>query len=250
LKLANRVGKRLSKEGIEFQAKPLYAWTTSLCRLILRIQNYRHGGALLITPDRELSGLKVRHALSYTRFRTAIEDKVFFEELYHRAWKEARKRWQSDLPIPTDVHLDEVVCKDDLKDARLELDGAIWFISLLSRVDGLVLLTPEFDIRGFGVEITASEIPSRVFTAGNPAGSMNALKVLEYERFGTRHRSMMRYCAAVPGSIGVVISQDGDVRVMTSGEAGVVVWENVKLQLDTRARRRGNKLARARVPRQ
>jgi hypothetical protein len=232
------VEERLMQEGVELKIKPLYEWTTSLCRLILRIQNYRHGGALLLTPDTKRIGLKVRHALDYLRLRTAIENKIYFAELTYKANRETGKLWNRDKPIPIDLYLDELVNDDDLRDARSELDGAIWFVSLLSRVDGLVLLTPEFDVKGFGVEINIQDIPRRIFMARSESGRSNDLVPLDYERFGTRHRSMIRYCAAVPGSIGVVVSQDGDVRIATSRSEGVLVWENVKLQLDTPERRR------------
>ena len=233
LRSVAKLEDRLSGAGVELKVKPLYAWTTSLCRLILRIQNYRHGGALLITPDSTFAGLKVRHELRYERLRMAIENKLFFGELFYNASNEARKHWQRNRPIPTDLYFAEAINDDELKDARSELDGAIWFVSLLSRVDGLVLLTPEFDVVGFGVEINISNIPSRIFMAKNESGSATSLRMLDYERFGTRHRSMIRYCAAIPNSVGIIVSQDGDVRVTTSCQEGVLVWENLKLQLDT-----------------
>ena len=46
------------------------------------------------------------------------------------------------------LHLDETVTKTELEDIDSELDGAIWFISLLTRVDGLVLMTPDLGVRG------------------------------------------------------------------------------------------------------
>jgi hypothetical protein len=229
---ATKLIRRLSAVGIPLKSLPYYSWTTALCRLVLRIQNYKHGGALLITPDPGLGGLKVRYALRYARLRTAIEDKLFFEELHDRAWRAAQKLWRKERPVPTPLYLDEGVSEDELGDARSELDGAIWFVSLLSRVDGLVLLTPGFDVVGFGVEINASKIPSQIFLATSESGSRSSLRPLDYEKFGTRHRSMIRYCAAVPNSVGIVISQDGDVRAMTATKNGVLVWENIKLQLD------------------
>lgn len=38
-------------------------WIASLCRLLLRIQNYRHGGAVLMTPDASLQGLNVKYQI-------------------------------------------------------------------------------------------------------------------------------------------------------------------------------------------
>jgi hypothetical protein len=151
--------------GFQLEAQPFYAWTTSLCRLILRIQNYRHGGALLITPDLTSLGLKIRHELPYSRLRTAIEDKVFFEEASYKARDATYELWRRHRPVPADLYLDEALYADELEDARSELNGAIWFVSLLSRVDGLILMTPEFDVVGFGVEINVPDIPSRIFMA-------------------------------------------------------------------------------------
>ena len=72
-----------------------------------------------------------------------------------------------------------------------EMDGTIWFISLLTRVDGLVLLDRHLAVRGFGVEITYSEEPSNLFLAGNRSGTKAKLKNLDYNHYGTRHRTMM-----------------------------------------------------------
>jgi hypothetical protein len=40
----------------------------------------------------------------------------------------------------------------------------------------------------------------------------------------------MRYCDKVPGSIGFVISQDGDVRAITKVDERLVVFDNLRLQ--------------------
>jgi hypothetical protein len=94
-------------------------------------------------------------------------------------------------------------------DIAREINSAVRFISLLTRVDGLVLLDPDMCVRGFGVEITAADLPVEVYRARNP----NATQLTEiyYNHHGTRHRSMMGLCAAVEGSLGFVISQDGAI---------------------------------------
>jgi hypothetical protein len=89
------------------------------------------------------------------------------------------------------------------------------------------------DVEGFGAEIVFNQIPSEVMIATNPAGTRRGLRKADYNHFGTRHRSMMRYCARVPGSVGFVVSQDGDVRIMTAHKKRVVIWENVRLKMDT-----------------
>jgi hypothetical protein len=96
----------------------------------------------------------------------------------------------------------------------------------------LVLLTPHLEVSGFGVEITTEPRPSRVAQATDAAATHSACRDLDYHHFGTRHRSMMRYCASCPGSVGFVISQDGDVRAMTLVGNALMVWENIVLRLD------------------
>ena len=115
--------------------------------------------------------------------------------------------------LPTRLHLRESVERTRSADIASEIDGAIWFVSLLTRVDGLVVMDMNLEVREFGVVITADDPPAEVYRASDPAGV--ELEPMEYDHYGTRHRSMMRYCSGVPGSVGFVISQDGEVRVMT-----------------------------------
>jgi hypothetical protein len=42
----------------------------------------------------------------------------------------------------------------------------------------------------------------------------------------------MRYCLSEPESVGFVISQDGDVRVIRNVGGRVVMWENIRLGMD------------------
>jgi len=224
------VGPQLYGDRTHWGASLSEDWISAICRLLLRTQAYRHGGAFLITPDHAGSNLNVKFSLNYYRLRSALE-----------AQGEAviRKTFASDQimqnhiddeesGIPQELYLDESVNQSLYDDARSELDGALWFVSLLSRVDGLVLMDPVLNVRGFGVVITSEHEPARVFVARDIEAKH--LRELDYNRYGTRHRSMMRYCSEHPASVGFVISQDGDVRIMTTVGKRLVVWENVKLQ--------------------
>ena len=214
-------------------------WTASLCRLLLRVQNCRHGGAILITPDISLQGLNIKYQIEYDRLRSALEAHALLQ---------IQNSYTSDIifgefveqfadEIPVELYLDEAVFSGDLDNSRSELDGTIWFISLLSRVDGLVLMTPTLEIKGFGVEITVRDEPESVYLASNRNATESSLREIDYTHYGTRHRSMMRYCSKFPGSIGFVISQDGDVRVIMKVRETLVMWENIRLQLHDFARR-------------
>jgi hypothetical protein len=209
-------------------------WINSLCRLILRAQNYRHGGAFLLTPDSSLQDLNPKYQIQYNRLRNALEKqgalKIQDSYVSDLIWEEFIK--QDADEIPTEMYLDESSYLDDLNDNRNELDGAIWFVSLLTRVDGLVLMNQNLEVKGFGVEITSSKEPSEVFLAQDHKAISKKLRKIDYNHYGTRHRSMMRYCSRHEGSIGIVISQDGDVRVFTRVNDKLIMWENIGLQLD------------------
>jgi hypothetical protein len=117
-----------------------------------------------------------------------------------------------------------------LVEAENEIDGVIWHIALLSRVDGLVLLTPDLTVRGFGVKISTNTKLNEVWKAGN--GRASTMDLFDFARLGTRHQSMMKYCKSVEDSVGFVVSHDGDVRAITKMNDRIVVWDNVRLTLD------------------
>lgn len=212
-------------------------WFTSICRILLRIKSYKHGGALLISGGRATRGLNIKYRISYNRLK---------EALVQRGAKLAEMTYASDQiyehleedEIPTDLYLDENVSYSELNSIRSEIDGSLWFISLLSRVDGLVLLSKHLSVRGFGVEIKSTKIPDNVYVSSTQVPIETGLKAVEYNHFGTRHRSMMRYCWSYTGSVGFVVSQDGDIRAMTRYDNKLIIWDNIKLQAYTFIRRK------------
>jgi len=215
-------------------------WIESLCRLLLRLQKYRHGGAILILPGKSARGLNIKYGLHYNRLPSALERRAVLsiQETHARdqIWEDYLDEDADD--IPASLYLDESVAQGNLEDNRREIDGTIWFISLLTRVDGLVLLNRSLAVRGFGVEITYSEEPPDLFLAGNRNGTKAKRRKLDYNHYGTRHRSMMRYCSKIPGSVGFVVSQDGDVRAITKVGDSLIMWENIKLQVPDFIRKR------------
>ena len=73
---------------------------------------------------------------------------------------------------------------------------------------------------GFGVEVSA-ELPPP--TAVSRAGDLEG-RARHYEpvhSVGTRHRAAYRFVQRRPGGLAVVVSQDGSVRFVAMGDAGV-----------------------------
>jgi hypothetical protein len=210
-----------------------WSWLSSIRRLLLRVQNLRHGGAFLVTSGEYTAGLSIKHKMKYDRLRSALERLEIAQARQYMASSAVEAEYMDkdaeDMPVA--LHVEEIVAGYDVEEIQRELNGTIWFIALLTRVDGLVLLNERLEVTGFGVEITTREEPSEVFIADDIYATESKLMRVDYQLYGTRHRSMMRYCAKVPGSVGFVVSQDGDVRVMTSVRNRLVVWENIQLQL-------------------
>lgn len=202
-----------------------YYWIKAIQRLVIRISGFHHGGALLITPEKNLDSLSITYPIQYKRIRGALESLSVTRILATNASDNINDIYEEKgSMIPYDQYLEESVNNTDTRGAKSELDGALWFTSVLSRVDGLVVLSPKLDVLGFGAEIIAKEQPDKVWVASDCDG--NKLTPFDWKQFGTRHRSMMRYCASIPESIGIVVSQDGAIRVMTMIESRLVIWKN------------------------
>ena len=131
--------------------------------------------------------------------------------------------------VPIMAYLDESISEGDAEDAERAITGSVRFISSLSCVDGLILASPELGIHGFGVEIRTKKEPSSIFISSTAQPQERNLRRVDPNHYGTRHRSMMRYCFANPKSVGFVISQDGEIRAMTRVRSRLIMWENLKV---------------------
>ncbi len=207
-------------------------WLSSLSRLLLRVQSLRHGGAVLITPDTSRRGLDIKYAVEYPRFRSALQEDALFRIREANARDKIAEEYleRGAEEIPVGLYREQVIRSHQWEKRQNELDGTIGFISLLTRVDGLVLMDNNLDVHGFGVMIGSGEDPSEVYIAGDSRATQSEWRGLDPDHYGSRHRSMMRYCAHNPGSVGFVFSQDGDVRAMTEVRGRVVMWENLRLR--------------------
>lgn len=207
-------------------------WIESLCRILLRAQNYRHGGAVLLFDRVTDPELDVKYRIAYPRLRQAIVHKGIQTIQNVGATESIHALMDAEAEdLPMDLHLDESVSRYEIEDRQNEIDSAIWFVSLLTRVDGLVLMNPHLEVYGFGVEITTKADPPDLWIAEGPHATPKSSKRANYLHFGTRHRSMMRFCGTHPDAAGFVISQDGHVRAIASVDGRLVLWQNLRLQL-------------------
>ena len=206
-------------------------WIASLCRIVLRIRRRKHGGALLLSPSSSVRLLSCKYQLRYLRLESILIDHAIAlattwaaRDAIHQHVKAAR----TDIPSP--LYFQRTIAEITVDDCIDAATGCVSFIAALASVDGLVLLQKGLDVGAYGVEVTRRVDPPRVYSSSTASATRRSLRRIDPQDFGTRHRSMMRYCHAAPGSIGFVVSQDGHVRCMTRVKGDVVVWDNVRLQ--------------------
>ncbi len=229
------VGRTLAKSEMAEMPDPddwLYwiidTWTRTLCRLLISIQRYRHGGALLITTSHR--GLDIKYRMNYPRLPRLLSDFAAFTIQMDAAGEELGSLLDADADdIPALTYLDQSIAEGDAEDCERAITGSVRFISSLSCVDGLILATPELAIKGFGVEIRTKKEPASLFLSTTAAPRRRTIRRVNPSHYGTRHRSMMRYCFANPKSVGFVISQDGEIRAMTRVGSRLIMWENLKV---------------------
>lgn len=196
-----------------------------LQRILLHVVRYRHGGALL-SSSADGSDLTPKFSVNYDRLTVAILNHLV-------AAVRRRDAWDTILAenpiIPTTFgryqQLDHLE-----KDTAREISGCVHSIASLARVDGLVWLSEQLTVNGFGVEIRTDGDPANVVACGDAEASEEAMELRDPAQFGMRHRSMMRFCYAHPGSLGFVVSQDGPVRAMLRENDRLLLWEDIRLR--------------------
>jgi hypothetical protein len=204
-------------------------WISTLCRILIGIQRYRHGGAVLITQSK--ADLDIKYKINYPRLRLALV-RLWLSRLKITTSKdEIDDDYLDELEeaIPARLYLDKIIAEIDEEEGRDEITGCVRFIASLSCVDGLVLANPDLAIRGFGVEIRTRKEVGAVYLVPGPKARERSMQRIDPSHYGTRHRSMMRYCYAHPNSVGFVVSQDGEIRAMTRDGNRLLMWQNLKV---------------------
>ena len=140
--------------------------------------------------------------------------------------------------LNSDLYFQARCAEYDSSDAEEALAAAISHVATLSRVDGLVLMDGCLNVVGFGTEIiTKGNSKILPYLANHASPTKAKISKLDIERFGTRHRSMVRYCTTDENACGFVVSSDGPVRSIARTGKRVYFWPNVQLGLVRGARR-------------
>ncbi|WP_231489791.1 putative sensor domain DACNV-containing protein [Pedobacter sp. Leaf170] len=204
-------------------------WIQTFSRLLLKIQNYQHGGAILITsPSKDLD---VKYEIHYDRLTMAMIAHAK-SSIANYLSEEAIQQEISGgkRSIHKKLYQQECISFYDKKGTSDEIKGAISFIASQSCVDGVVLFDTKMVANGFGAVLRAKKMPKKIYVSATATATAKSLVSHEPRHYGTRHRSMIAYCYNHPSALGVVISQDGEIRAFAKIDEKLIMWENIKTQ--------------------
>lgn len=195
-------------------------------RIIANVRLSRHGGTIVILPQKESERVALTGAPIRLKYRFANEEarrryRALQLALLPALVADAERNGQ---PLTWETYLasksPECVAIDD---ALLELAHTI---ADFADVDGAVVMNRRMEVIGFGGEIVG-ELPDvpRVMHALDPEGLEREEETTD--RVGTRHRSVYRLCSAVPEAVAIVVSQDGGVRLVAHKDGRVTYWDQL-----------------------
>lgn len=195
-----------------------------LRRVLAEVRSAQHGGMLIIVPREratEVLGnghhirLKYPFADEEPRRRILTLTSGIIDELA-RAHPGRTVGWNDY----DETESRQLIERDE------PLFEAAQLVGDLTRVDGAVVMTTDFDLLGFGGEI-AGDLPDvpRVKRALNLTGTES--ESVRTDRVGTRHRSAYRLCQVFRDALALVVSQDGGLRFVRWHQGGVTYWEQV-----------------------
>ena len=206
-------------------------WGHAISRLCIGIRRIGTGGSLLITPTPINNMLNISYDFPYKRLGDSMTLNLL-DQLFHRKQVRGYIDWtikHKSAPISQSMYRKIRFADTDATDRVDELTGSIKLVTSLATVDGLVLLKPSLEVTGFGVKIVSDSPIRKIYDAASYTRTGRFNKELDISNFGTRHSSMIRYCQTDKNAVGVVVSQDGQVRVVMTLGKSLIMWENVKL---------------------
>ena len=198
-------------------------------RVLSVLRDARHGGTVIFVPPRdddadpyrEVPYIDLRYPFADDRARLSFPDLIV--DILDRL---ARLHGTTDGREPEPVGWEEFEATAD--DGIATLDEALFetahLIAGLAAADGAVVMGKGNELLGFG-GMVSGRLPD--------VESVWRALDLEGERVaeegtgdvGARHRSAYRLCGALPGSVAVVVSQDGGVRWVWQKDGRVTYWE-------------------------
>jgi hypothetical protein len=198
-------------------------------RVISVLRDARHGGTVIFVPTDNAGEHSSEHPYIDLRYRFADDRARFcFPDLVVDILNRLAQLYGSadhgQEPRVVGWEEFEVTTDDEIETLEAALFDVAHLIAGLAAADGAVLMSKQNELLGFGGMISG-RLPA-VNIVGR-ALDLEGEKVVEEGtgNVGARHRSAYRLAGALPGSVAVVISQDGGVRWVCQKGGRVTYWE-------------------------
>jgi hypothetical protein len=198
-----------------------------LMRIISAMRESRQGGTILFLPNHrleELTGpnplLNIKYQFKEEATRQRLLNLIFqtfktLTKVCRRATNAGQRLgWQEYINSDSGIlaMLDEAIFE------------AAHQLADFAAVDGAVVLTNRIRMLGFGAMIKGDF--DQVKTLARALDLEGEQRQAERtEDVGTRHRAVYYLCHQIPETLGVVISQDGNVRFIKWKDGQVTYWE-------------------------
>jgi hypothetical protein len=229
------LGRKRYSRYVDSDRYPQLLYFGTITRILNLIREQRHGGTLLIVAHQDdtgkgidRAGLSIKYRLDGPTVWRSLVDQGVASANYFRI-RIPDERVMNRFIDTSVVRLNEMIEWDSrARGARAAAENFCRFVASLTAVDGAVLMTSRLRVLGFGAEITG--VSPDAFTL-KEALTPDALEVrdISSERFGTRHRSAMRFCSKVEDCLALVVSQDGPARAIKRVGEHVMLWNDVTL---------------------
>ena len=204
-------------------------------RVISVVRDARHGGTVIYLPPQNVGDVShtgdifrghpcIDLGYPFADVRTRLRLPSIVEDLLNRL---ARLHGTTDHerePEAVGWEEFEATTDHDIETLDEALFETAHLIAGLAATDGAVVMGTNNELLGFGGMISG-RLPDveSVWRALDPEGETAAEEGTG--DVGARHRSAYRLCGALPGSVAVVISQDGGMRFVSQKDDRVTYWE-------------------------
>jgi hypothetical protein len=195
------------------QRSLLNIYTTSILSILERIRLTQHGGSVVIsrTPFNE--------QLAHVTYNVSEHAGLAGEIMAYKTLDDLLREPHSDFEAAAE--LERCRARLELHRTSRQLIRGISRISLLAAVDGAVLLDDHLRIQGFGVRFPVLLPPGTTV--------LDALTGSEYlcDQWGLRHQSVFSVCHNCEQAIGLIVSQDGDVKAVKADGGRLMFWDGI-----------------------
>jgi hypothetical protein len=203
-----------------------------IMRIIGRLKAVRHGGTLIFIPDEHKDQFLGENPYVKFKYRFIDEEpRRRFRTLIVRIANELAESYGS-LERKRKVGWTEYLGYKNQTLSWLDESVFEWahLVAGMAQVDGAVAITQQFELIGFGAEISGKlDRIDTVAKALDPEG--RDLRQERADCVGTRHHSAYSLCNALHDVLALVVSQDGTVQLARWNAGMVTIWDQLSPSL-------------------